>query len=133
MEAIAAEAMLPEELASQAGEMLLTEIASVRHAAANLWPAPPLHVTLTGFSLSFSLPFVTTIVVVQGGCVDAIHQSLVLLFMVLCTETISKVRLGTLSPYTYVRVHSFFPLHSLADSRRKILLSRRLAFNRCDI
>jgi len=34
------------------------------------------------------------------GCVDTPNQSNVLLLMILCPETISKVRLGKLSPYT---------------------------------
>lgn len=38
--------------------------------------------------------------IVKGGCVDTFHQSFVLLFMVLCPEDVSKVRLGRLSPYT---------------------------------
>jgi len=38
--------------------------------------------------------------IANRGCVDTTNQSLILLFMVLCPETISKVRLGKLSPYT---------------------------------
>ena len=34
---------------------------------------------------------------------DSVHQSLALLFMVLCPEDVSKVRLGKLTPHTYVR------------------------------
>eukprot|EP01118_Nematostelium_gracile_P001486 TRINITY_DN1153_c0_g1_i1.p1 TRINITY_DN1153_c0_g1~~TRINITY_DN1153_c0_g1_i1.p1 ORF type:complete len:372 (-),score=84.18 TRINITY_DN1153_c0_g1_i1:62-1177(-) len=38
--------------------------------------------------------------VANRGCVDSSNQSLVLLLMILCPETISKVRLGKLTPYT---------------------------------
>jgi len=38
--------------------------------------------------------------ILNRGCIDSNNQSIVLLFMVLCPETISKVRLGKLSPYT---------------------------------
>jgi len=38
--------------------------------------------------------------IVKRGCVDTSMQSLVLLFMALCPEDISKVRLGPLSDYT---------------------------------
>jgi len=47
----------------------------------------------------------------NGGCVDTVNQGLVLLFMTLCTDSISKVRLGKLSPYTiqYLRhLNDFF-------------------------
>mmetsp|Transcript_967 Transcript_967/g.2285 ORF Transcript_967/g.2285 Transcript_967/m.2285 type:complete len:405 (-) Transcript_967:63-1277(-) len=36
----------------------------------------------------------------QGGCVDATHQSLLFMLMTLCPEDVSKVRVGTLSPYS---------------------------------
>ncbi|KAN0008839.1 hypothetical protein ACTFIU_009505 [Dictyostelium citrinum] len=36
----------------------------------------------------------------NGGCIDSHNQSLALLFMVLCPEDISKVRLGKITPYT---------------------------------
>lgn len=38
--------------------------------------------------------------VLRGGCVDTSTQSLALLFMCLCPEDVSKVRLGPLSDYT---------------------------------
>ncbi|GAM27009.1 hypothetical protein SAMD00019534_101840 [Acytostelium subglobosum LB1] len=38
--------------------------------------------------------------ILNGGCIDSNNQSLALLFMVLCPEDISKVRLGKLTPYT---------------------------------
>jgi len=47
----------------------------------------------------------------NGGCVDTTNQSIALLFMVLCPEAITKVRLGRLSPYTvqYLRhLRDFF-------------------------
>lgn len=36
----------------------------------------------------------------RGGCVDTSNQSLVLLYMLLCPEDVSKVTLGNLSEYT---------------------------------
>ncbi|XP_066566830.1 RNA 3'-terminal phosphate cyclase-like protein [Amia ocellicauda] len=36
----------------------------------------------------------------RGGCVDSINQSLVLLYMTLGQQDVSKVQLGPLSPYT---------------------------------
>jgi len=36
----------------------------------------------------------------QGGCVDSNHQAMILLFMILCPEDVSKVRMGKLTPYT---------------------------------
>lgn len=33
----------------------------------------------------------------QGGCVDAVHQSMCLLYMVLCPEDVSKLKLGKLT------------------------------------
>ncbi|CAG8460873.1 10022_t:CDS:2 [Ambispora gerdemannii] len=47
----------------------------------------------------------------NGGCVDSISQWLVLLLMVLCSEDVSKVRVGKLSAFTiqYVRdIKEFF-------------------------
>jgi RNA 3'-terminal phosphate cyclase-like protein len=38
----------------------------------------------------------------QGGCIDSTHQAMALLFMTLCPEDVSKVRLGKLSPFTFV-------------------------------
>merc|ERR1711862_98704 len=38
--------------------------------------------------------------VYKGGCVDTTQQTLVLLWMCLTSEDVSRVRLGTLSPYT---------------------------------
>jgi len=38
--------------------------------------------------------------ILNRGCVDTMHQSTALLFMTLCPETISKIRLGKLTPYT---------------------------------
>lgn len=49
----------------------------------------------------------------EGGCVDASHQWLVLLFMALASEDVSSVRLGRLTPYTvsFLRhVKDFFGL-----------------------
>jgi len=49
--------------------------------------------------------------IMNRGCVDSGNQSIVLLFMVLCPETISKVRLGKLSPYgieTLRHIKEFF-------------------------
>ncbi|CCI40333.1 hypothetical protein ABG067_002534 [Albugo candida] len=36
----------------------------------------------------------------QGGCIDSTNQSLVLLFMALSPPSVSKVRVGRLTPYT---------------------------------
>lgn len=36
----------------------------------------------------------------KGGCVDTLHQSLVLLLMALSPEDVSKVRFGKLTPYS---------------------------------
>lgn len=36
----------------------------------------------------------------QSGCVDSAHQSLALLYMLLCPEDVSKIRVGKLTPYT---------------------------------
>jgi RNA 3'-terminal phosphate cyclase-like protein len=36
----------------------------------------------------------------QGGCIDSTHQPMALLFMTLCTEDVSRLRIGKLSPYT---------------------------------
>ncbi|EGG15129.1 RNA 3'-terminal phosphate cyclase family protein [Cavenderia fasciculata] len=43
--------------------------------------------------------------ILNGGCIDSNNQSLALLFMILCPEDVSKVRLGRLTPYTieYIR------------------------------
>lgn len=38
--------------------------------------------------------------VALGGVVDSMHQSLMLLMMILCPEDVSKIRLGPLTPYT---------------------------------
>lgn len=38
----------------------------------------------------------------KGGCVDSISQTLVLLMMVLGPNDVSKVRVGELTPFTYV-------------------------------
>lgn len=38
----------------------------------------------------------------QGGCIDSTNQSLVLLFMALSPPSVSKVRVGRLTPYTCV-------------------------------
>lgn len=38
----------------------------------------------------------------KGGCVDTTNQALVLLYMALSPEDVSKVRFGKLTPYTYV-------------------------------
>ncbi|EFA81467.1 RNA 3'-terminal phosphate cyclase family protein [Heterostelium album PN500] len=38
--------------------------------------------------------------ILNGGCIDSNNQSLALLFMVLCPEDISKIKLGKLTPYT---------------------------------
>lgn len=38
----------------------------------------------------------------KGGCVDTANQALVLLYMALSPEDVSKVRFGKLTPYTYV-------------------------------
>ncbi|EGC34230.1 hypothetical protein DICPUDRAFT_80015 [Dictyostelium purpureum] len=38
--------------------------------------------------------------IANGGCIDSHNQSLALLFMVLCPEDISKIRLGRITPYT---------------------------------
>lgn len=38
----------------------------------------------------------------KGGCVDTANQGLALLYMALSPEDVSKVRLGKLTPYTYV-------------------------------
>lgn len=35
----------------------------------------------------------------NGGCVDSSHQAMFLLFMALCPEDVSRVRVGRLSPY----------------------------------
>jgi len=48
---------------------------------------------------------------VNGGCIDSANQSLALLFMTLCPEDVSKIRLGKLTPYTiqYLRhLRDFF-------------------------
>ncbi|RKP22966.1 18S rRNA biogenesis protein RCL1 [Syncephalis pseudoplumigaleata] len=36
----------------------------------------------------------------RGGCFDVAHQWIALLWMVLCSEDVSKIRLGPLSPFT---------------------------------
>ncbi|KYQ93340.1 RNA 3'-terminal phosphate cyclase family protein [Tieghemostelium lacteum] len=49
--------------------------------------------------------------ILNGGCVDSHNQSLALLFMVLCPEDISKIRLGKITEYTmeYLRhLRDFF-------------------------
>jgi len=49
--------------------------------------------------------------ILQGGCVDSTNQWLVLLFMVLCQEDVSKIRVGKLSPssISYLRtIKDFF-------------------------
>lgn len=38
--------------------------------------------------------------VLQGGCVDSSNQFLVVLFMALCPEDLSSIKVGKLSPYT---------------------------------
>eukprot|EP01124_Arcella_intermedia_P017999 TRINITY_DN24975_c0_g1_i1.p1 TRINITY_DN24975_c0_g1~~TRINITY_DN24975_c0_g1_i1.p1 ORF type:complete len:309 (+),score=56.67 TRINITY_DN24975_c0_g1_i1:162-1088(+) len=38
--------------------------------------------------------------ILQGGCVDTSNQSFMLMYMVLGSEDISKIRIGKLSPYT---------------------------------
>lgn len=67
----------PEEIGQQAAIALLQEIANV----------------------SVENPYLTSS---QRGCVDTAHQSLVLLLMVLCPDSVSQVRLGKLTPYTYL-------------------------------
>ena len=43
----------------------------------------------------------------KGGCVDTMQQTLVLLWMCLTSEDVSRVRLGTLSPYTIQSLRLF--------------------------
>ena len=43
----------------------------------------------------------------KGGCVDTAQQTLVLLWMCLTSEDVSRVRLGTLSPYTIQSLRLF--------------------------
>ncbi|KAF2076023.1 hypothetical protein CYY_002683 [Polysphondylium violaceum] len=44
----------------------------------------------------------------NGGCIDSHNQSLALLFMVLCPEDISKIRLGKITPYTIEYIRNLF-------------------------
>eukprot|EP01132_Coremiostelium_polycephalum_P003233 gene3233-4047_t len=49
--------------------------------------------------------------ILNGGCVDSHNQSIALLFMILCPEDISKLKLGKITPYTieYLRhLRDFF-------------------------
>ena len=48
----------------------------------------------------FFNPYTSSDVIYSGGCVDSLHQYLVLLFMALTQNNISSVRLGPLTPYT---------------------------------
>lgn len=43
----------------------------------------------------------------KGGCVDTANQGLVLLYMALSPEDVSKVRFGKLTPYMYAFVYLF--------------------------
>ena len=40
--------------------------------------------------------------IAKGGCIDTANQALVLLYMALSPEDVSKVRFGKLTPYSYV-------------------------------
>ncbi|KAJ1207070.1 hypothetical protein NDU88_002462 [Pleurodeles waltl] len=56
----------------------------------------------------------------RGGCVDSVNQSLVLLFMTLGQQDVSKVLLGPLSPYTieFLRhLRSFFQIMFKIETR----------------
>src|SRR5689334_577842 len=48
-----------------------------------------------------SLVALQYLIIVQGGVVDASMQSMVLLFMCLCPEDVSRIRVGPLTAYTY--------------------------------
>ncbi len=41
--------------------------------------------------------------IASGACIDTVSQSLVMLFMTLCPEDVSKIRFGKLSPHSYVK------------------------------
>ena len=74
--------VLPEDLARNCTKMLLHEIIRVRDC-------------LTSWSKHSCLPY-------KGGCVDTSHQALPLMMMALGPEDASKIRIGKLSPYTWV-------------------------------
>lgn len=42
--------------------------------------------------------------ILRGGCLDTTSQSLAILFMALGPEDVSKVKIGKLTPYTYVSI-----------------------------
>jgi RNA 3'-terminal phosphate cyclase-like protein len=66
---------------------------------------------------------------VQGGYVDSANQAMMLLFMVLCTENVSKIRLGRLTDHTYepglctFRTLTLSFAHSLTDSLALLTLA----------
>lgn len=64
--------------------------------------------------------------IVRGGCIDSCHQSLVLLFMVLTSEDVSKVRLGPLTKYTieYLRL-----IHRIYGVKFKISVDKTGVFD----
>ncbi|KAG8130585.1 putative RNA 3'-terminal phosphate cyclase-like protein [Naja naja] len=71
-------AVLPEDLGVNCAKLLLEEIHRLRLPESLMIKAFPL----------------------QGGCMDSINQSLILLLMTLGQQDVSKVLLGPLSPYT---------------------------------
>eukprot|EP00823_Brevimastigomonas_motovehiculus_P005251 TRINITY_DN377_c1_g1_i1.p1 TRINITY_DN377_c1_g1~~TRINITY_DN377_c1_g1_i1.p1 ORF type:complete len:327 (-),score=61.02 TRINITY_DN377_c1_g1_i1:163-1143(-) len=65
--------------------------------------------------------------IAMGGCVDSMHQSLMCLFMVLCSEDISRVRVGPLTPYTMESLRLYRDLFGVTfkidtDSKTKTVL-----------
>ena len=74
---------LPEDLGEKCCSLLLEEIMRV-------------------CPLAMNASIIRIIFVSQGGCVDTANQSLLLTFMALGPEDLTRLRIGKLSEYTYV-------------------------------
>jgi RNA 3'-terminal phosphate cyclase-like protein len=69
----------------------------------------------------------------KGGCVDTLHQHIVLLLMILCPEDVSRVRLGALSLHTIecLRLYKLFfntTFRIVSDNNTLLLSCRGVGF-----